>query len=86
MSLYKHEKESIQNQLSDLVKEVETKLPRADFAEMRLLFDSQMVTDRENNENNFTMVRSTIAEETKERTEADIKLEKASNQIRLKQE
>lgn len=54
------------------MKETETKLNRSDFNEMRLQFDSRMITDQENNLRSFADVRAMLKEE-KEQRRTDVK-------------
>lgn len=75
MSLYKFQRQNIENQLSDIKKELEFKLPKNDFFEMRLLFDSQIATLRDKNDKNNEELRSILGKEAAERRIGDIKVE-----------
>lgn len=44
MALYKHEKDTINRRIIDIMNEVELKMNKSDFNEFRLLLDSRMVT------------------------------------------
>lgn len=54
------------------MKETETKLNKSDFNEMRLQFDSRLITDQENNLRSFADVRAMLKEE-KEQRRTDVK-------------
>lgn len=49
------------------MKETETKLNKSDFNEMRLQFDSRLITDQENNLKSFADVRAMLKEENEQR-------------------
>lgn len=54
------------------MREVEMRMYKSEFNEMRLLFDSRMVTSEENNLKAYSELRATIKEEKDER-KADVK-------------
>lgn len=70
--MYKYEKDSINRRIVEVMKETETKLNKSDFNEMRLQFDSRMITDQENNLKSFVDVRAMLKEE-KEQRRTDVK-------------
>jgi hypothetical protein len=62
MQLYKHERESIERRLKDMIEELETKANRADVNEMRLFFDSQITTERERTLNRFRDLTESLSQ------------------------
>ena len=60
MELYKYEREMIDRRLKDILKEIEMKSNKADVNEMRLYFDSQLTTEREQNSSKFTLISSDL--------------------------
>jgi tRNA threonylcarbamoyladenosine modification (KEOPS) complex Pcc1 subunit len=49
VALYKYERDNIDLKLKDIKQELDIKVAKNDFYEMRLLFDSQFTTERVKN-------------------------------------
>lgn len=62
MELYKHEKDTINRRLIDIVNEVELKTNRSDFNEFRLLLDSRLVTEHDH----FSRITSDLRSQLKD--------------------